>query len=198
MSSQPQPALTSSQYLALERQSEIRHEFLRGEIFVMGGASRIHNQICFNLNTEIGQQFKQRDCTAYASDMRVLVDRTGLYTYPDLVITCDEPEFEDREMDTLLNPQVIIEVLSDSTEKYDRGAKFRHYRELDSIREYILVSQNQPLVEQYVRQENNDWLLKTAEGLDATFELESARCKLDLRDICAKVKFEESTESPRE
>ncbi len=190
MSIQPRPYLTRQEYLVRERQSEVRHEYFAGEVFAMVGASRNHNQICFNISIEIGQQIKARKCVAYANDMRVRVDQTGLYTYPDLVITCEEPVFEDDKQDTLMNPQVIIEVLSESTEKYDRGKKFQNYRQLESLREYVLVSQEEPVIECYVRQPGGEWLLKSTEGLDATVELGTVGCHLPMAEVFAKVNFE--------
>ena len=119
---------TAQEYLALERKSETRNEYYNGEIFAMAGASREHNLIVGNLLRDIGNQLEDRPCESYPSDMRVSIEATGLYTYPDVAVVCGEPRFQDREVDTLLNPTVIIEVLSPSTEAYDRGVKFRHYR----------------------------------------------------------------------
>ncbi len=115
--------------------------------------------------------------------MRVKVEATGLYTYPDIAIVCDEPRFEDAVFDTLLNPRVLVEVLSDSTEKYDRGAKFGHYRQIPSLQEYVLVAQDQPLVERYVRQPDGSWLLTVFEGLSQTFAFTSVPARIALADI---------------
>jgi Uma2 family endonuclease len=175
--------------LAIERDTELKHEFYLGEIFAMGGATEPHNQITFNLATELGALLKNRECRAYVNDMRVKVSASGLYTYPDAVVTCEQPRFEDDELDTLLNPQMIIEVLSDSTEKYDRGKKFAHYRRVESLREYVLVSQDRPLVEHYARQDDGHWLLTVASGLEATVELPTVDCRLRLADVYAKVEF---------
>ena len=124
---------TPEQYLALERDSSIRHEYHNGSIFAMSGASREHNLIALNLGAELRTQLLDRPCEAYVSDMRVLVARTGLYTYPDIVAVCGERQFQDSEVDTLLNPTLIIEVLSSTTEAYDRGKTFAHYRRLPSL-----------------------------------------------------------------
>jgi len=187
MSTQPTQLLTRQEYLAQERVSEIRHEYFAGEIFAMVGASRNHNQITLNIAAILHAQLKDRPCLAFVNDMRVRVDQTGLYTYPDLSVTCEEPVFEDDHSDTLLNPQVIVEVLSESTEKYDRGAKFQNYRKLDSLCEYVLVSQEKPLVERFVRQDSGQWLLTATETLDATVLLEAVRCNLPMAEIYAKV-----------
>ena len=163
MSSATKRQFTPQEYLSLERKSPTRNEYFRGEIFAMAGTSREHSLIAVNLTRRIGNQLEDRPCEVYASDMRVLVDATGLYTYPDVVVVCGEPEFLDREVDTLLNPTVIFEVLSESTEAYDRGVKFGHYRRIPSLREYVLVSQDRMLVERYTRQ-GNDWLLSELTG----------------------------------
>ena len=143
MNAQPQSFLTAPDYLAWERQQEIRHEFLNGQIFSMTGASRAHNVLCGNIFATLHSQLRGKPCEVYANDMRVKVSETGMYTYPDLVAAWGEPRFEDPAVDTLINPVLIIEVLSDSTERYDRGSKFTHYRSLASLQEYLLVSQKE-------------------------------------------------------
>jgi Uma2 family endonuclease len=125
------------------------------------------------------------------SDMRVKVESTGLYTYPDIVICCDQPSFEDKVFDTLLNPRVIIEVLSDTTEKYDRGVKAQHYRQIESLQEYVLVSQDRPLIERYVRQPDGDWLLTEIAGLDRVFEFASVPASAQMSEIYRDVTFPE-------
>jgi Uma2 family endonuclease len=189
MSTAPQRRYTEAEYLALDRASEIKYEFYRGEIFAMSGASRQHNRINFNLSACLHGQLKDRDCDAYANDMRVKVQSTILYTYPDIVITCNEPRFLDSEVDTLLNPQVVIEVLSDSTEKYDRGKKFEHYRTVPSLREYILVSQDHAHIDRFALNEQGQWVLTDATGLDAVIDLSAVGCRLPLAEVYAKVEF---------
>jgi len=189
MSTQPIPSLTAEQYLAIERNCEQKHEFFRGEMFAMSGATRAHNQITFNLARVLGNQLLDRECTAYVNDMRVNITPTGLYTYPDVIVTCEEPMFEDGQLDTLLNPQVIIEVLSESTEKYDRGKKFEHYRQIHSLTDYVLVSQDHAQIERFTRQQDDQWLLSEASGLGATLGLPAVDCQLVLADIYAKVEF---------
>ncbi len=159
MSAAPQPRLTAQQYLALERQAETKSEYSRGEMFAMAGASREHNLIAGNVNRELGEQLRERECEVYQADMRVKIGPTGLYTYPDVTVVCGEPEFEDAEVDTLLNPKVLVKVLPPSTADYDCGGKFTHYRRLPSLQQYVLISQDRPLVEHYVRQGKDEWLL---------------------------------------
>ena len=189
MSTQPLPTMTAEQYLAIERDCQTRHEFYRGEMFAMSGATRAHNQIVFNLAGLLHAQLADRDCSAFVSDMRVNISPTGLYTYPDGIITCEEPRFEDGQLDTLLNPQVLIEVLSDSTEKYDRGKKFEHYRQIVSLREYVVISQDHAQIEHFARQADGQWVLSEASGLDAELELPAVECRLPLAEVYAKVQF---------
>ncbi len=188
-----QPHYTAEEYLALERKAEYKSEYVDGMIIALAGASRSHSLIVFNLARGLGPQLVGRPCEAYVSDMRVRVSPAGLYTYPDLVAVCGEIFFEDEHTDTLLNPTVIVEVLSPSTEAYDRGEKFAHYRRLESLQEYVLVSQARVRIESYVRQ-GARWILSEASALDATVRLESIGCDLVLRDVYDKVRFAESGE----
>ena len=183
-----QSYLTPEEYLALERKATTKSEYINGQIYAMSGASREHNLITMNISNRLYIQFIERDCEVYASDMRVKVSPTGAYTYPDVVVVCDEPRFEDTSFDSLLNPTVLVEVLSPSTEAYDRGEKFAYYRQLDSLQEYVLVSQNCVRVEHYLRQ-GEQWLLTELSALDDQLYLASIECELSLREIYAKVKF---------
>ena len=140
MSSQIQKHYTPEEYLALERQAQYKSEYYAGEIFAMAGASRWHNLIVTNVLRELSLQLKGRPCTTYPSAMRVKISPTGLYTYPDVTVVCGAARFEDTQQDTLLNPTLIVEVLSESTEAYDRGGKFAHYRKLNSLLEYVLIT----------------------------------------------------------
>jgi Uma2 family endonuclease len=179
---------TPEQYLALERKAAVKSEYLGGHIVAMAGTSRAHNLIAGNLNSQISTQLRERPCESYVSGMRVTVPPTGLYTYPDVVAVCGEPRFLDSELDTLLNPTVIIEVLSPSTEAYDRGLKFAHYRRLASLREYVLVAQDRVLVERYTRQ-GEEWLLTEWGGIEDVLQLASIDCAVALHEIYAKVQF---------
>lgn len=189
MSSQPKTTYTPAEYLEIDRQSDFKNEYFNGEIFAMTGASRKHNLITANVTSSLNPQLKGRQCEVYASVMRVKVNSSGLYTYSDVVVVCDSPIFEDKEIDTLINPKVIIEVLSKSTEGYDRGDKFGQYRKLDSLSEYILISQDKHHVEHFVRQPDNQWLLSEADELQATIDLPSISCKLAMSDIYDKVEI---------
>ena len=142
MSYQRKSLLTPEEYLAIERKSETKGEFYSGEVFAMVGASKRHNLIAANVIRVLGNQLLDRPCNVYPSDMRVKVSATGKYTYPDVVVACEEELFDDEEKDTLLNPVLIIEVLSESTEAYDRGKKFEHYQYIESLTDYLLVTQN--------------------------------------------------------
>lgn len=183
--------ITAADYLALERQAETKSEYLNGRIYAMSGASRSHNRITFNLARRIGNQLGGRRCEGYVNDMRVKVSPTGLYTYPDVVVVCGEPRFEDQHVDTLLNPTVIIEVLSDSTAAYDRGEKFAHYRALPSLSDYLLVAQDQPRIEHYQRQPDGRWLYSATDGLEAEVEIANIGCMLRLAEVYERVVFAE-------
>ena len=184
--------LTTQEYLAIERRAEFRSEFYHGEMFAMAGASYEHTLVKDNMAGETRQQLKHGSCRVLTSDMRVKVDATGLYTYPDIAIVCGEPQFEDQVFDTLLNPRVLVEVLSDSTEKYDRGTKFRHYRQIPSLQEYVLAAQDRPAVERHVRQPDGSWLMTEFTGLDAVFAFTSVPVRIPLAEIYAGVTFPEN------
>lgn len=182
--------ISPEDYLAMERRAETRSEYLDGEVFAMTGGSFFHNIIVGNLVGELRQGLKGRSCTVVPSDLRVHIPATGLYTYPDVTVVCSEPRFEEaQEMDTLLNPTLIVEVLSPTTEAYDRGKKFEHYDTIESLAEYVLVSQTTPRVEQFVRQEGGHWLFTATSGLDAKFLFSSIGCDLALAEIYHKVSF---------
>jgi Uma2 family endonuclease len=184
---QPSAKMTPEEYLALERKAEVKSEYFAGEVFAMAGAGEAHNLMVTNVIVALGTQLRKRPCKVHPSDMRVLVSQTGLYTYPDAVVVCGEPRFLDDKRDTLLTPTLIVEVLSDSTEAYDRGQKFEHYRQIESLQEYVLVSQAAPKVERFLRQEAGTWLFSEATGLDATAELASIQCRLPLAEVYDKV-----------
>jgi len=171
----------------MERKAAVRSEYLNGEIFAMVGASRAHNLIVTNITREVSQQLKGRPCELYPTDMRVRVPATGLYTYPDVVVVCGEPVFEDEHVDTLLNPTLIVEVLSESTESYDRGKKFSHYQTVGSLVEYLLVAQDECRVEQFVKQPDGHWLYTDARSSEGSLELASIQCVLMLKEVYDKV-----------
>ena len=165
----PQSKLTPAEYLALEREAETRSEFLDGEVFAMAGASPEHVLIVSNLTSTLDAALAERPCVVFSSDQRVRVDTTGLHAYPDLAVACQGLRFD--EDDCLLNPVVLIEVLSKSTQDYDRGSKFAHYRTLTSLVDYVLVAQDRPYVEHFSRQSAGQWLLREIEGEDEGTEI---------------------------
>lgn len=188
MATEPKAHFTPEEYLAFERRSEFKSEYVGGEIVAMTGASWRHNLVAGNLFATLHSLLKKnRGCEMYANDMRVRVPVGDLYTYPDVVVTCGEPRFEDDEGDTLLNPVLIAEVLSKSTESYDRGAKFAAYRTLPSFAEYLIVAQDRIHVEQSVRQLDGAWLLTETDDLGASLALSSVGCTLLLADVYDRV-----------
>jgi Uma2 family endonuclease len=187
MSSQLNAHISPEEYLGIERKSEIRSEYLNGEMFAMVGASREHNLIVANLTREITQQLKGKPCELYPTDMRVRIPATGLYTYPNVVVVCGEPLFEDEHVDTLLNPTLIIEVLSESTESYDRGKKFSHYQTVSALVEYLLVAQDEYRIEQFVKQPDGHWLYSDARSPEGSLELASIQCVLALKEVYDRV-----------
>jgi Uma2 family endonuclease len=186
--------ITPQEYLIRERQASIKSEFYQGEIFAMGGGSANHSLIAANFAGEARNALKDKPCTVFNSDLRVQVQATGLYTYPDATIVCGEQIFDDDHRDTLLNPTVIVEVLSDSTEKYDRGKKSNHYRQIKSLKELILIAQDRPQVERFTRQPNGDWLFNEQKELSAEFELKSLGISVAMSELYRGVKFEPTEE----
>ncbi len=177
---------TVEDYLTLERSASYKSEYRDGQIYAMTGASRKHNLVSGNIYRELSLQLKKRTCEAYINDMRVKAAEVSSYHYPDVAVVCGTPQFEDAQVDTLLNPTVLIEVLSPFTEAYDRGSKFALYRKIASLREYLLVAQDQPNIERYVRQDDV-WILSEVTGIEAFISLDSIDCMLSLREVYDKV-----------
>ena len=182
--------MTPTEYLSFEREAEIKHEYIDGHVYAMSGGSANHSLIAFATGFALFNKIRSRDCKVYNSDMKVKVT-AKLYTYPDVTIVCGQPQFEKGDDQTLLNPTVIIEILSPSTEKYDRGEKFARYRQLASLQEYLMIAQDKMGIEQYVRQPNNTWVLATVEQADQILELPSLGCTLSVADVYAQVTFDE-------
>ncbi len=180
MSAEPQSQLTVAEYLAYERQSEGKHEYWDGEILAMGGASPAHNSICWNLAGSLHPQLSGRDCRGFISDMRVQVPTLNRYVYPDVVVVCGEPVFEQGDLDVLANPTLVIEVLSPSTEERDRGIKLFGYRSLPSLSVCLLVAQDRVWVEHWTRQDDGRWLVAEIADREATLELPEIGCRLPL------------------
>ncbi|MGK3999616.1 Uma2 family endonuclease [Sorangium sp. So ce1024] len=178
--------LSPAEYLAFERASEQKHEYANGEIFAMSGCSREHSLLAGNIQRELGNALLDRACEVHTSDMRVKIASTGRYVYPDASVVCGEPVFEDAEVDTLLNPSVIVEVLSETSEAYDRGDKFAQYRRVPSIMEYVLVSQKEVRIEHFQRQPDGRWLLAIL-GPGMQLELESIGVVIDVDRVYRKV-----------
>ena len=189
MTTRPDVRLTPEEYLRIERAAEWKSEFIDGEMFAMAGASPRHVLIATNLVAELRNRLREGPCTVYAADLRVATDRQRHYTYPDVVVVCDPLQFVDEHRDTLTNPKVIAEVLSDSTEKYDRGAKFERYRSVPTLSEYLLVSQDRVHIELYTRQHDGGWFLRDWNDPAAEIELVSLRCRLKIAEVYAKVTF---------
>ncbi len=184
---QPKTPLSPEDYLSWERAEEVKHEYRDGEIVAMTGASREHILISSSITGVLYRQLEDRPCEIYPNDMRVWLPQTKRYVYPDLSVVCGEPQFGDDYLDNLLNPLVVIEVLSPSTEGYDRGEKFHHYRTIPSLREYLLIAQDAYRIEHFVRQGEQHWLLTVADGLAASVYLPSIDCTLRLADVYKKV-----------
>jgi Uma2 family endonuclease len=186
----PAQKLTEAEYLAIERKAEIKSEFYDGEMFAMSGGTWAHSLISLNVSGELRQALKGSGRVVFESNMKVKVEFTGLYTYPDVTVACEEQRFVDDETDALLNPTLIVEVLNDSTEKYDRGEKFRQYQKIPSLKEYMVVSQHAPRVELLVRESGGTWRLYQAEGMEGKITSPILGVTLELREIFANVKFE--------
>ena len=193
MSDLRKPKLTVAEYLEIERTAEFKSEFFDGVMYAMAGASPPHNFIKENLSGELHAQLKGGPCRSLSADQRVRVERTGLYTYPDLLIICGTPEYSVEDPFCLINPVAVVEILSPSTERFDRGAKFRNYQQIPSLVEYILVAQDEPVCERYIRQADNSWGLVSFVGLEATLVFTSVAAQIPLADIYAGVTFQETT-----
>jgi Uma2 family endonuclease len=195
MSAAPKQYVTPEQYLAMERQAEYKSEYYDGEVFAMAGGSEAHSLIAVNLTRELSGQLLERPCRVYNSDMKVHTNMPH-YSYPDVTIVCGEPQFVDEHRDTLLNPTVVIEVLSPTTEAWDRGGKFQQYRQRESLQEYVLIAQDQPHIERFVRQADGQWLMSEVSGLEAVLPMPSIGCELALALVYLKVEFPEAGTRP--
>jgi Uma2 family endonuclease len=189
MTTQTVTHVTPDEYLAAERLSEYRSEYLDGGVYPMTGASANHVQIVFNIGAELVVQLRGRPCRIYGVDLKVRLPDSRKFFYPDVVAVWGELQYHDDRHDIVLNPDLVIEVLSPSTETFDRGAKFEAYRTIESLKEYVLVSQKKPLIEQYVRGEGGEWTFKAVEGLESSLALPSIECTLNLSAVYDKVDF---------
>ena len=187
MASNPVSKLTPEGYLELERKESFRSEYRDGEVFAISGGSRKHGLVAANLAGELSTQLRRRPCELFVADMRVRVPQANCFFYPDLAVACGEPQFAGDELDTLLNPVLLVEVLSKSTEDYDRSRKFRNYRTLASLQEYVLVHQDAIHVEHFSRQPDGSWSLREFTRLSDTVELDAINCRLKLEDVYERV-----------
>ncbi len=182
---------THEEYLALEEAADNKNEYYRGEIFAMSGATKNHNRIALNMATVLNTQLENTPCEAFIGDIRVLVEAHDLYTYPDVVVACGEPRFDIGRDDTIINPRVIIEVLSNSTKRYDKGDKFRFYKALPSFEEYILIDQSCLYIQQYSKQANGEWALQAElEDLADTLTFQTIGCTMPVAQIYRRVVWE--------
>jgi Uma2 family endonuclease len=189
VASNPISKLTEEQYLAIERAAEFKSEFLDGEMFAMSGASTQHNRLHQNLSGELWFRLRGTGCEAFLSDMRVKVGQSGMYTYPDISVVCGKPLLADDYQDSLLNPIVLFEILSPSTEKYDRGLKFQNYRTIESLKDYLLVDQTKIRIEHYTRQAGNLWTLRDYQHVDEELKIDSIGVSIPLNGIYERVEF---------
>ena len=182
---------TEAEYLAIERAAEFKSEYYDGEIFAMAGASLPHNLVKDNLILAIGKRLEGGPCRTLSSDMRIKAPRVRSYCYPDIIIQCGKPELEDNKFDTLLNPTAIIEVLSPSTERFDRRGKFRRYQRIESLQEYVLVAQDEMLCERFVRGADESWVLTTFDDPTGAFAMVTGSVKIPLSEIYRGVELPE-------
>lgn len=187
MSSVSKHFITADEYLHRERQAEFRSEYFRGEMFAMAGASANHNLIVLNGGASLRDQLKKKPCRVYPSDLKLRIEATGLYTYPDLSVVCGEPQLENDAGDVLLNPIVLVEVLSDSTEAYDRGKKFEHYRTIPSLKHYVLIAQDRHSIDCFTRGPDDSWNLTSCQGLEENVSLDAIECELAAAEVYDKV-----------
>jgi Uma2 family endonuclease len=191
MTTPPDVRIAPEEYLRIERAAEWKSEYVDGEMFARDRASHRHTIITGNLVRELGNQLRNGPCAVSSSDLRVATDRRRHYTYPDVVVVCEPPQYVDEHPDTVTNPTFIAEVLSDSTEEYDRGRKFERYRSVPSLSEYLLVAQDHVHLELFSRQQDARWSLRDWNDLDAEIEIESLHCRLKIAEVYAKVTFED-------
>lgn len=195
----PQARLTISpeEYLRFEREAEERHEYDNGRISLMVGESPNHNRVYVSLAAIVSKQLKGKSSEAFSLNMKISINSAGKFFYPDLSVVCGKAQYHDKDRDALLNPKVVIEVLSPSTEKYDRSVKFQAYQLVESLTDFLLISQDKPLVEHFARQASGQWLYTAYRGLSAVVDLPSIDCQLPLAEIYDRVEFppEEELES---
>jgi Uma2 family endonuclease len=186
--------ITPEEYLALEERADHKSEYYNGEMFAMSGASFNHNVITGNVHAAFHQLLSKRPCRTFVNDMRLLTSPKGLYTYPDVMVVCGKIEFAPKRDDTVMNPFVIVEVWSDSTQAYDRGKKFALYRQIPSLKEYVMIDQTQPYVEHY-RREGHFWVFEALETIDAILTLPALECEIPLAVMYEKIEWQSEQEN---
>ncbi len=190
MAAEPRSLISREAYLAMERESEERHEYIAGEVFVMTSGNHEHALILSNLIGTLHKPLRERGYWLFARDLRLAIPASDMYTYPDMSIVCGQTQLEDAHRDNLLNPTVIIEVLSPVTEAYDRGRKFHHYQRIPTFHEYLLIAQDAPVIDHRIRQDDNRWLCATVEGREARITLPSLGYTLALSDVYEDIAFD--------
>jgi Uma2 family endonuclease len=188
---------TKEEYLALEEQAEYKSEYYNGEIFAMAGGSHNHSVICVNLNWRLGEALINKDCIVLDSNMKLDIAKTNLFVYPDAMVVCGEIEFFENRTDIIKNPVLIIEILSPSTQAFDRSQKFAYYRSVPSVQEYVLVSQTEPRVEVFYKQDEKTWIYTVAEGLEEAIVFQTIQQEFALKDIYQKVDWKQAEEEQR-
>lgn len=184
------PIFTIKNYLDFERLSKERHEFLDGTVYAMAGESPRHSTICFNLYIIVGSQIRGKRCRGFSPNMKIATNNQGLFSYPDLAIVCGEPVLHNTKGDVLLNPAVIFEVLSPSTEHYDRGEKFlRYINGIETLTDYVLISQDKPLIGRFEKQADGEWAKTEFAGLESVLRLESIECEIALEELYNLIEF---------
>ncbi len=183
---------SKEEYLEMEAAADYKSEYHNGEIFAMSGGSPNHSKICFNLNRRVGEAIDNKDCYGFESNMKLAIEKSNSYVYPDLMVVCGDVELAENTSDAITNPVLIIEVLSPSTESFDRGLKFSYYRSLPSLKEYVLVSQDKALIESYYRQDEKVWIYTAVRELEDTIFLRSIDTELALSEVYRKIIFNET------
>jgi len=180
---------TIEDYLATEEKAGYKSEYYNGEIIAMSGGSRNHSVICVNMNWRLGESLAEKECVVFDSNMKLRIAETDSFVYPDVMVVCGDIQFYQERTDILINPVLIIEVLSPSTRLFDRVEKFEYYRSISSVKEYLLISQDKPMVESYYKQDEKKWLYSVVKGVEESIYLQSIDCKLDLKDIYHKTEM---------
>ncbi|GIL15141.1 MAG: hypothetical protein BroJett039_03140 [Chloroflexota bacterium] len=191
----PDTYITPEEYLAQELTARDKHEYWRGEVYMMAGTTRRHNMIAGNTYLAFREKLAEQPCEIYVADVRLRIQKDNAYTYPDVMVVCGKTELDPRQQDMVMNPKIIVEVLSVSTQEYDRNEKFKMYRNIPSLEHYVMVEQAQPYIESY-RREGRFWVLETLEGMDAALKLRALDLEIPLAEIYARIDWSQQEENP--